>query len=66
MKALEGKFSSETVAVKLSWHLKHNINDEILQRLRSLNSSRTNIAKERGKCECMFVNFADKNLCEHC
>ena len=66
MKALEGEFSSETVAVELPRHLKQNIIDEILQRLRSLNSSRTDIAMERGKCECMFVNFADKNLCEHC
>ena len=62
MKALEGEFSSETVAVELPRHLKQNIIDEILQRLRSLNFSRTDIAKERG--ECMFVNFADKNLCE--
>ncbi|KAG5060542.1 hypothetical protein JHK87_001571 [Glycine soja] len=48
VKALEGEFLSDSVAVKLPWHLKQNIIDEILQRLRSLNSSRTDIAKERG------------------
>ncbi|KAG5030690.1 hypothetical protein JHK82_014297 [Glycine max] len=47
VKALEAEFSSETEAVKLPWHLKQNIIDEILQRLRSLNSSRTDIAMER-------------------
>ncbi|KAG5151191.1 hypothetical protein JHK84_027663 [Glycine max] len=35
------------VAVELPRHLKQNIIDEILQRLRSLNFSRTDIAKER-------------------
>ncbi|KAG5088962.1 hypothetical protein JHK86_001574 [Glycine max] len=48
VKALEREFLSDSVAVKLPWHLKQNIIDEILQRLRSLNSSRTDIAKERG------------------
>ncbi|TKY75081.1 peptidyl-prolyl cis-trans isomerase [Spatholobus suberectus] len=47
VKALEGEFSSETVAVELPLHLKQNIVDEILQRLRSLNSNSTDIAKER-------------------
>ncbi|KOM51521.1 hypothetical protein LR48_Vigan09g018000 [Vigna angularis] len=47
VKALEGELSSETRAVELSQHLKQNIIDEILQRLRGLNSSGADIAKER-------------------
>jgi len=59
VKALEGESSSETVAFELPQHLKQNIIDEILQRLRGLNSSSADIAKERG--ECMLVNFVDTN-----
>ncbi|WVZ19224.1 hypothetical protein V8G54_006546 [Vigna mungo] len=47
VKALEGELSSETAAVELPQHLKQNIIDEILQRLRGLNSSGADIAKER-------------------
>ncbi|CAJ2641023.1 unnamed protein product [Trifolium pratense] len=48
LKALEGEFSRENLAVELPQYLKQKIVDEILHRLRSLNSSDINIAKERG------------------
>lgn len=48
MKALEGEFSIENLAVGLPPYMKQKIVDEILHRLRSLNSSSTDIAKERG------------------
>lgn len=47
VKVLEGEFSRENLAVELPRYLKQKIVDEILHRLRSLNSSSTNIAKER-------------------
>ncbi|CAJ2641019.1 unnamed protein product [Trifolium pratense] len=47
LKALEGEFSRENLAVELPQYLKQKIVDEILHRLRSLNSSDINIAKER-------------------
>ena len=59
MKALQGEFSTENVKVELPRRLKQKIVDEILQRLRNLNSSRTDTAKERGY---MLVNCADENL----
>ncbi|RYR41490.1 hypothetical protein Ahy_A08g037890 isoform E [Arachis hypogaea] len=48
VKDLEGEFSTETAAVELPPPLKQSIIDEILQRLTNLNSTRTDIAKERG------------------
>ncbi|XP_015972521.1 uncharacterized protein LOC107495837 [Arachis duranensis] len=48
VKKFEGEFSSETVAVELPQHLKRKIVDEVLQRLRSLNSNRTNSSDSLG------------------
>lgn len=48
MKALEGEFSIENLVVELPPNIKQKIVDEILHRLRSLNSNSTDIAKERG------------------
>ncbi|CAL0322449.1 unnamed protein product [Lupinus luteus] len=50
-KEMEGEFSSKNVAVELSQHLKQKIVDEILVRLRSLNSNSTSMAKEREAVE---------------
>ncbi|GAU44318.1 hypothetical protein TSUD_304990 [Trifolium subterraneum] len=47
LKDLEGEFSRENLAVELPQDLKQKIVDEILHRLRSLNSSDIDIAKER-------------------
>ncbi|XP_058786219.1 uncharacterized protein LOC131660879 [Vicia villosa] len=47
VKALEGEFSIDNLAVGLPKYIKQKIVDEILHRLRSLNSSSTDIAKER-------------------
>ncbi|RYR41491.1 hypothetical protein Ahy_A08g037890 isoform A [Arachis hypogaea] len=51
VKDLEGEFSTETAAVELPPPLKQSIIDEILQRLTNLNSTRTDIAKEREAVE---------------
>lgn len=58
MKVLEGEFSRENLAVELPRYLKQKIVDEILHRLRSLNSSSTNIAKERGECVLVLLHCA--------
>lgn len=54
MKALEEELSGEERASQLPQHLRQKITDEILQRLRSLNSSGTNatqkITMEQGEC----------------
>ncbi|WJX34805.1 hypothetical protein P8452_22881 [Trifolium repens] len=47
LKDLEGELSRENLAVELPRYLKQKIVDEILHRLRSLNSSGIDIAKER-------------------
>ncbi|CAI8599216.1 unnamed protein product [Vicia faba] len=47
VKPLEGEFSIENLVVELPQYMKQKIVDEILHRLRSLNSSSTGIAKER-------------------
>ncbi|KAJ1396933.1 PAN/Apple domain [Sesbania bispinosa] len=44
VKALEGEFSRENVAVELPQHLKQKIIDEVLQRLGSLDGTGTNIS----------------------
>ncbi|RYR48247.1 hypothetical protein Ahy_A07g034254 isoform D [Arachis hypogaea] len=59
VKDLEGEFSTETAAVELPPPLKQRIIDEILQRLTNLNSTRTDIAKERG---FLLVTCASENL----
>ncbi|KAE9588425.1 hypothetical protein Lal_00003254 [Lupinus albus] len=51
VKELEGGFSSKDVAVELPQHLKQRIVDEILERLRSLNSNSTGRAMEREAVE---------------
>jgi hypothetical protein len=48
LKDLEGELSRENLAVELPRYLKQKIVDEILHRLRSLNSSGIDIAKEKG------------------
>ncbi|CAL5204659.1 unnamed protein product [Lathyrus oleraceus] len=47
VKALEREFSIENLVVELPRNIKQKIVDEILHRLRSLNSNSTDIAKER-------------------
>ncbi|WJX41352.1 hypothetical protein P8452_28716 [Trifolium repens] len=47
LKDLEGELSRENLAVELPRYLKQKIVDEILHRLRSLNSSGIDIAKEK-------------------
>ncbi|MED6107092.1 hypothetical protein PIB30_010813 [Stylosanthes scabra] len=48
VKKFEEEISSETMAVELPQHLKQKIVDEVLQRLRSLTSNRTNSSDSLG------------------
>ncbi|XP_061343200.1 uncharacterized protein LOC133289305 isoform X2 [Gastrolobium bilobum] len=51
VRTMKREFSRDNVAVELPQHLKQKIIDEILQRLRGLNSSSTDNAKEREAVE---------------
>ncbi|XP_061343620.1 uncharacterized protein LOC133289651 isoform X2 [Gastrolobium bilobum] len=64
VKAFEGEFSSENVAVELPQHLKQKIIDEVLLRLGSLNSSSTNISHSQGIAKQRVENWRKEKLKE--